>query len=421
MSQPLQLEERIQGTRRGRFLQELFSNSIHFPLVNIVMELLVQGPGDYLLKLDPYLLLGAALIQAWFISAWEHAGKPRPLIGNLLGPFVYTLVDVLYSGLIFFSIPNHLAYWGFAFSVGLLQQARLYLSGSLNDLLVVLENMVRTSFVLVMYILLERLRGECQGFGPFMSYASHQFLAVVMPFLGLILGLSQLNSKRILDTLRTTAQQLRRYSEWLFGRERLIQAVIDPKQLSLKSRERAIMFLDIRGFTAWSEGRTPAQVVDLINRFYVAAEPYWKDAISVKLIADEIMLVFTGVEVAVRSARAMCTSISQELSRQHLKAGVGLHYGEVVEGLIGTSSRQGYDLLGSNVNTAKRLCDCASGGEMLISQQALDQLDTRPQVGDAKDLAGKYGSASITAYPFNWADPPDGKGRPSALQHRRSG
>jgi class 3 adenylate cyclase len=252
-----------------------------------------------------------------------------------------------------------------------------------------------------MYIILERLLGECQGYGPFMSYASHQFLAVVMPFLGLILGLSQINSKRILDTLRTTAQQLQQYSEWLFGRERLIQAVVDPKQLSLQRRERAIVFLDIRGFTAWSEGRTPEQVVDLINRFYVAAEPYWQEAISVKLIADEIMLVFSKVDEAIRSARSMCVSISQELSRNNLKVGIGLHYGEVVEGLIGTTSHQHYDLLGESVNTAKRLCDCAAGGEVLISQQALDQLHPPPEVGDAKDLAGKCGSASITAYPLN--------------------
>jgi class 3 adenylate cyclase len=252
-----------------------------------------------------------------------------------------------------------------------------------------------------MYIILERLRGECQGVGPFMSYASHQYLAVVMPFLGLILGLSQLNSKRILDTLRTTAQQLQQYSEWLFGRERLIQAVADPQQLSLKRRERAIMFLDIRGFTAWSEGRTPEQVVDLINRFYAAAEPHWRGAISVKLIADEIMLVFSGVDAAIQTARAMCGAISQELSRHALTAGAGLHYGEVVEGLIGTSSRQGYDLLGENVNTAKRLCDCAMGGEILISQQALEQLHPRPPLGEAKDLAGKCGSTPLTAYPYN--------------------
>ena len=161
------------------------------------------------------------------------------------------------------------------------------------------------------------------------------------------------------------------------------------------------MFLDIRGFTAWSEGRTPEAVVDLINRFYAAAEPHWKGAICVKLIADEIMLVFPEVDTAVRSVRSMCASISGELARHDLKAGVGLHFGAVVEGLIGTSSHQRYDLLGESVNTAKRLCDHAEGGEVLISEQALAQLKPLPQVGELRELAGKSGSGPIAAYSLN--------------------
>lgn len=401
MRQPLQLEERIQGSRSARFLQELFGNSIHFPLVNIVLELLLKGPKEYLLDPDPYLLLAAALIQAWIVSGWEHAGRPRPLLGNLIGPSLYTMVELSLSGMGFFSAPHHIAYWVFALSIGLLQSGRFYLSGWYRDLLILLENVVRTSFVLAMYIILERLRGECQGAGPFMNYASHQFLAVVMPFLGLILGLFQLNSQRILDTLRDTAQQLRQYSEWLFGRELLSLAVADPEHLSLKRRERAILFIDIRGFTAWSEGRAPEAVVDLINRFYGAAESHWKEAICVKLIGDEMMLVFPKVDMAIRAVNAMCSKISHELSHEGLQAGVGLHYGSVVEGLIGTSSHQGYDLLGESVNTAKRLCDQAGGGEVLISEQALAQLHSPPQIGGLRMLPGKNGSASIKAYALN--------------------
>ncbi|MEN8168367.1 MAG: adenylate/guanylate cyclase domain-containing protein [Pseudomonadota bacterium] len=401
MSQPLRLEERIQGSRSGNFLQELFGNSIHFPLVNIVLELLLKGSRDYLLEPDPYILLTAALLQAWIVSGWEHAGRPRPLIGNLIGPGFYTLTELWFSGTGFFSAPHHLAYWGFALSIGFIQAGRHQLSGGLRDLLVLLENVVRTSFVLVMYIILETLLGECQGVGPFFAYASHQFLAVVMPFLGLILGLSQLNSKRFMERLRTTAQQLRQYSEWMFGYELLNLAVADPQHLSLKRRERAIMFLDIRGFTAWSEGRTPESVVDLINRFYAAAEPHWKEAICIKLIADEIMLVFPGVDAAIKSVRSMCASISQELLPHGLNAGVGLHFGSVVEGLIGTSSHQSYDLLGESVNKAKRLCDHAAGAEVLISEQALSQLQPVPQIYNPRELAGKNGSAPITAYSLN--------------------
>jgi class 3 adenylate cyclase len=69
-----------------------------------------------------------------------------------------------------------------------------------------------------------------------------------------------------------------------------------------------------------------------------------------------------------------------------------------VEGLIGTPSQQGYDFLGESVNTAKRLCDHAAGGEVLISEQALEELDIRVRDSDVREFTGKGGSTSIKAY-----------------------
>ena len=57
-----------------------------------------------------------------------------------------------------------------------------------------------------------------------------------------------------------------------------------------------------------------------------------------------------------------------------LAAGCGVHCGPVVEGLMGTEERRSYDLLGDSVNTAKRLCDAAAGGEILLSQAVHLQL-----------------------------------------------
>ena len=101
------------------------------------------------------------------------------------------------------------------------------------------------------------------------------------------------------------------------------------------------------------------------------------------------------------AARSMCSTVSRELSEHGLKAGVGLHFGPVVEGLIGTPEQQSYDLLGESVNTAKRLCDHAGGGEVLISGQALEQLADETQVGTARQLTGKGISTPITAYSLN--------------------
>ena len=60
-----------------------------------------------------------------------------------------------------------------------------------------------------------------------------------------------------LGLLRETSSQLQRYSEWLLGKDLLERVIADPEALSMMRRERAVLFMDIRSFTAWAERCTP--------------------------------------------------------------------------------------------------------------------------------------------------------------------
>ncbi len=87
---PSSVETRLAGTPAMRFFQELFGNSLHFPIANILLELLVEGPRGYVVLPDGYVILLAGIIQAWFLrnrSGWKR------LPGNLIGPLLYTLVE----------------------------------------------------------------------------------------------------------------------------------------------------------------------------------------------------------------------------------------------------------------------------------------------------------------------------------------
>ena len=90
------LEARITGSLGHRYAQELFRNSGQFPIANLLLELLLEGPQIFLHP-DPYALLAAALLQAWLIARWEHTRSPRPFIGNLVGPAAYTAVEFLFE------------------------------------------------------------------------------------------------------------------------------------------------------------------------------------------------------------------------------------------------------------------------------------------------------------------------------------
>jgi adenylate cyclase len=371
----MQIERRIKGSRRECIAQEWLTNSVHFPLANIILELLLTGVPAYLFEVGIYALIVASLVQAWFLGTWQYRGTPRPLVGNLLGPAIYTLVEMGEKGLAFFEDPYHWAYWLFALVIGLLQQGRLAVRRQTP--LILLENVVRTSILIATYWMLELMdQPRYLEPGVFLQDEVHRFLIIVVLLLGLVIGFANAASLRYLEGLRETAAKLQSYSEWLLGRELLSQAVANPERLQMKRRTRAMLFLDLRGFTAWSEDRPPEAVVSMLNRCFEQAESLWEPygPIKAKFTGDEIMLVFRTAEESLACARDLSDSLGRFLVEEGLGCGIGLHIGPLVEGLVGSREVKGYDVIGDTVNTAKRICDQAAADEILASPAFLRAL-----------------------------------------------
>ena len=185
-----------------------------------------------------------------------------------------------------------------------------------------------------------------------------------------MIGVAQVTSDGYLALLRSTASQLRRYSELAMGRHVLERAVEDEASLAPTRRDRTVVFLDIRGFTAWSERQPPEEVVRMLNAFYGATEAAVAPLapIRIKYTADEALLVFAEPGPARGRGRGCARRWSPHLAPFGLSAGFGIHAGPVIEGMLGSESVKAFDVLGDTVNVAKRLCDAAAGGEILVSE-----------------------------------------------------
>lgn len=396
------VQRRLTGTRPAHIVEEFFTNSGHFPLAIMLFEFLTEGFTHYLAKPDPYITLSVATVQAIFLGSRRFAGKPRPLLGNLIAPALYTAAELAMEGLEFFEKPHHIAYWLISLIIGLMQALSLRSPRRLGEVFTLIENVARTSIVLIMYWAFESLTHPVDRtlVSGFLADDSHLFVAIVIPVLGLFVGLARITANRYLHLLRETAQQLHTYSEWFFGRDLLSQAVADPGVLTLQRRQRAVLFMDIRGFTAWSERRTPEEVVSMLNIYFAAAERTWSEhpPIKVKFSADEVLAIFAEVQPALDVAHTLAGSVGAMLSEQGLAMGIGLHVGPLIEGVVGSERVRGYDVIGDTVNTAKRLCDAASGGEVLISTAVYEALAGQIPTTACREISVKGKAQAMTVY-----------------------
>lgn len=376
-------------TFTSRVARNFFTHSGHVPLTLLILELLLASSAKgYFIEPDPYLLLLAGIGQALAFGQAEQRGWRLAYLCNLAGPLLYSLTEAGLEGIKFFSQWHHQAYWSYALLFTLLQGWQAT-AGRIVASLVILENLLRASIPLIMYALFEMLSTQDKyTWANIFDDAAHLFLTVVLLLIGALLGFADLNLRRSLSLIRELTSRLRTYSEWSLGSGILERAIADSSTLNLQRVERAVLFMDLRGFTAWSEQQTPETVVGMLNDYYRVAEncllPY--APIKLKYTADEVMAVFVDAQTAAAAGKALLVALPQ-IGQQDLGAGIGLHHGPVVEGVLGGKTVKAFDFIGDTVNTAQRICDAAASGELLVSVKTAEAVGA-PLTG-RREIAAK--------------------------------
>ena len=149
----------------------------------------------------------------------------------------------------------------------------------------------------------------------------------------------------------------------------------------------SILFLDVRGFTAFAEGAEAHEVVASLNRLYDAVVPVIlrHGGHANKFIGDGLLAVFGAPERhpdhaarAVAAAREV-VGVAREALGRGLSVGVGVNSGRVVVGTIGGGGRRDFTVIGDTVNTAARVeaTTRVTGDEILITEATLRALGDR--------------------------------------------
>ncbi|MFZ0069719.1 MAG: adenylate/guanylate cyclase domain-containing protein, partial [Xanthobacteraceae bacterium] len=157
------------------------------------------------------------------------------------------------------------------------------------------------------------------------------------------------------------------------------------------TKQVAVMFVDIRGFTAAARMRSPQEVVDRLDAaFAVLVEIVDRNGgIVNKFLGDGFLALFgapfddpEAAQRAVTAAREMLAAIEQHNvgNAWPLRIGIGIHLGDVVAGSVGSPRRKEYTVIGDTVNFASRIegLNKEFGSQLLISDavhQAVDNAD----------------------------------------------
>jgi adenylate cyclase len=216
---------------------------------------------------------------------------------------------------------------------------------------------------------------------------------------------SMLRIKALHDTVATQAEEIARWNATLerrvaeqvaelervsrlkrFFSPQLADAIIaggaaDP--LRPHRREISVVFLDLRGFTAFAEIAEPEEVSEVLGSYHaeVGGLILEHEGTLERFTGDGMMIFFNDPvpvanpeERAVRMAeavRARVRVLGVEWRRRgyDLDLGMGIAKGYATIGAIGFEGRRDYAAIGSVTNLAYRLCAEASPGQILISQR----------------------------------------------------
>ena len=168
-----------------------------------------------------------------------------------------------------------------------------------------------------------------------------------------------------------------------------------------QKKDVVVFFSDIRGFTAFSEKRSPEEVVEMLNEYFevMVGIINKQGGVVDKFIGDAIMAVWgapKGTDKDAHNATMACLQMRLALvdlnekrkarGQPPLAMGIGLHAGSVISGTIGSTERMEYTVIGNTVNTGSRIeaSTKAFGSDLLISEEVVKQ------IGDAfiVELAG---------------------------------
>jgi len=246
--------------------------------------------------------------------------------------------------------------------------------------------------------------------------ATHSFADEDLEFLIAFGGLTAvaIENSQLSDRLRREAVVVSNFQRY-FAPNLASQIAQQEGEVALGGTKRpvVIFFSDIRGFTPMSELMNPDEIAGLLTEYFTEMVDivFEHSGTLDKFMGDAIMALWGApIAHADDADRAMQCALDQietlekmnakwaESGRKPLAIGIGINFGEVFAGNIGSNRRLEYTVIGDAVNTASRLCSSAGLNEILISEPFYKALKKPPKVEALEPIQVKGKAKKVPVY-----------------------
>ncbi|MBI4349314.1 MAG: FIST C-terminal domain-containing protein [Elusimicrobia bacterium] len=230
--------------------------------------------------------------------------------------------------------------------------------------------------------------------------------------------LANLSRKSYLDgeRLRKQKELIHRYTPrevWREVDEHVARGIFDLEEAEFNG---AFMFMDVKGFTSFSEAHSAAEVVGALNELFDPATRmiYECGGDVDKYIGDCIFAAFRDPKEAARCGTRILALFKDLAAKGNpFSVRIGVNAGRAIRANVGSSSRREYTFIGDAVNLAQRLESNAVPGALLVSDAVYSAARELLPGAERRELTVKGKKEKVVAYHWGGENGGGASGKPS--------
>ncbi len=186
------------------------------------------------------------------------------------------------------------------------------------------------------------------------------------------------------------------------------RSCIDSSPEGVHDTEVGVLFVDIRGFTAWSSARPASVVAERVSHFYeLASRVLMQDDALIEFVGDQVMALYLPAFPSLRgrtsdamlnAAERLVAEAQREPGPDPLRFGIGINFGVASIGNVRKGARKDFTAVGDVVNTAARLQAAAGPNEIVVAEAVYKTLTAPPERAEPRDIDAKGKREPLPVY-----------------------